>query len=372
MWRIWGEPAVVPLISVIITSFNYAEYIGRTIDSVLSQTYPHIELIVVDDGSTDDSLAIIAGYGNRLRCIARENGGEAAACNTGFAASRGDIVMFLDSDDLLYPDAVEAVVRHWSPGVAKVQFYLDRVDADGRNLGDRAPNPPFVAEDQIRLLLRHYAYYPSPPTSGNAYARDTLEQLMPVPEPAWRTGVDGYLNALAALHGRVVSIDAAHGAYRIHDRNMSGWNGLDLRRLRAGMLNEIEREIALRHHAQLLGETLPDGLALGIPSHCKSRILSLRLDPRSHPVAADRRKDLLRAGVRAGWRFPHLSWRKRIAVMVGFLLLCTLPKQMLQSRLDPLYRPDKRRLSFWLLVPRAVGAVLVMPNLLEALTSVTN
>ena len=60
-----------PVVSVIITSFNYAEYIARTIDSVLSQTYPAIELIVVDDGSTDDSLAIIASFGNRLRYIAR-------------------------------------------------------------------------------------------------------------------------------------------------------------------------------------------------------------------------------------------------------------------------------------------------------------
>src|SRR5665213_2802995 len=188
----------LPVVSVIITSFNYADYIARTIDSVLSQTYPAIELIVVDDGSTDVSLAIIAGFGDRLRCIAQENGGEAAACNTGFAASRGTIVVFLDSDDVLYPDAVETVVRHWSPGIAKVQFYLDRIDAEGRPLGQRAPNLPFVPEDEVPTLLRHYSYYPAPPTSGNAYARSVLEKFMPVPERSWQRGVDGYLNALSA------------------------------------------------------------------------------------------------------------------------------------------------------------------------------
>ncbi len=100
-----------PLVSVVVTSFNYADYIALTIESVLSQTYPSIELIVVDDGSTDQSLAVIAGFGDRLRCISRSNCGEAAACNTGFAASRGTIVMFLDSDDMLAPGTVAERLR---------------------------------------------------------------------------------------------------------------------------------------------------------------------------------------------------------------------------------------------------------------------
>jgi glycosyltransferase involved in cell wall biosynthesis len=343
-----------PLVSVIITSFNYADYIGRTIESVLSQTYPAIELIVVDDGSTDDSPAVIADFGDRLRYIERKNGGEAAASNTGFAASRGTIVMFLDSDDVLYPDAVETIVRHWSPGTAKVQFYLDRIDENGRPLGRRAPSLPFVPDDKIPALLRRYGYYPAPPTSGNAYARGVLEKLMPIPERPWKRGPDGYLNALAALYGRVVSIHSAHGGYRIHERNMSGWNRVELRKLRYAMQNEIDRESALRHHARLLGDTLPDGLTLSIPSHCKSRIVSLRIDPAGHPVASDKLKDLVRAGVRAAWQFPHLSFRKRIAVALGFHLLPLIPPGVLQTRLEPLFRPEKRGLSSWLDAARSV------------------
>jgi hypothetical protein len=357
----------LPVVSVVITSFNYADYIARTIESVLAQTYPSVELIVVDDGSTDDSLAVIAGFGDRLRCIARQNGGEAAACNTGFAASRGAIVMFLDSDDVLYADAIATVVRHWSPGAAKVQFYLDRIDAEGRPLGQRSPNLPFVPADKVPSLLRRYAYYPAPPTSGNAYARDVLERIMPLCEPAWQRGVDGCLNALAALYGPVVSIDAAHGGYRIHDRNMSGWSKLDLRQLRHGMLNEIDREVTLRAHARLLGETLPVGLALGIPAHCKSRIVSLRLDPDGHPVAGDTLQRLVRAGVRAAWTFPHFSFRKRIAGTLGFVLLWLIPARFLQTRLDPLFQAEKRRLSRWLVVARTIGAVA--PQLIGIIAS---
>jgi glycosyltransferase involved in cell wall biosynthesis len=360
-----------PVVSVIITSFNYAEYIARTIDSVLSQTYPAIELIVVDDGSTDDSLAIIASFGNRLRYIARANGGEAAACNTGFAASRGTIVMFLDSDDVLYPDAVETVVRHWSADTAKVQFYLDRIDPEGRSLGQRAPNLPFAADDAVPALLRHYAYYPAPPSSGNAYARSLLKKIMPVPERKWRRGVDGYLNALAALHGPIVSVHAAHGGYRIHDRNMSGWNRLDLDKLRSGMLNEIDRETALRHHARLLGELLPEGLALRIPTHVKSRIVSLRLDPAGHPIPGDTLGQLVRDGIRAAWQFPHFSFRKRIAGVLGFRLLSLIPARVLQTKLDPLFRPEKRRLSSWLAAARTISAIVLVPELVRTLASVS-
>jgi hypothetical protein len=359
-----------PLVTIIVTSFNYADYVALTIESVLAQTYPAIELIVVDDGSSDDSPTIITGFGDRLRFISRPNGGEAAACNTGFAASHGEIVMFLDSDDILYPDAVETVVRHWEPGTAKVQFYLDRIDAAGRHLGQRAPNIPFVAGDEVPALLRRYAYYPSPPTSGNAYARSVLEKLMPVPEQSWRRGVDGCLNALSALYGPVVSVPTAHGGYRIHDRNMSGWSRLDLQRLRNGMINEIDREKALRGHAELLGMTLPDRLALGIPAHCKSRIVSLRLDPAGHPIAGDNVHDLVRAGIRSAWQFPHFSFRKRLATTLGFLLLAMIPARALQARLDPLFQTDRRRFSAWLIAARSIAVAAASSKLLDALMSI--
>src|SRR5688500_10169891 len=114
-----------PLASVIINNYNYGRYLGAAIDSALAQTYPHTEVVVVDDGSTDDSRQVIAGYGERVVPVLKENGGQASAFNAGFAASRGDVVLFLDADDLLLPGAVAAAVAHLAdPEVVKVHWPL--------------------------------------------------------------------------------------------------------------------------------------------------------------------------------------------------------------------------------------------------------
>ncbi len=93
-------------ITVVISSYNYARFVGVTIQSVIDQTRAADEIIVVDDGSVDNSLEVIAGYSGFVHLIAKRNGGQASALNAGFAASRGDIVFFLDSDDRLLPDCL--------------------------------------------------------------------------------------------------------------------------------------------------------------------------------------------------------------------------------------------------------------------------
>src|SRR3954451_20463787 len=102
-----STPPVRPLVSIVIDNYNYARFLPEAIESALAQTYPDTEVIVVDDGSTDDSREIIASYGSRVRPVLKTNGGQASAFNAGFAASRGDVVLFLDSDDTLFPEAVE-------------------------------------------------------------------------------------------------------------------------------------------------------------------------------------------------------------------------------------------------------------------------
>ncbi|HJX31854.1 MAG TPA: glycosyltransferase family A protein [Thermodesulfobacteriota bacterium] len=90
----------LPLASIIITSYNYDKFLSRIIDSALQQTYPFKEVIVVDDGSTDNSRHIINSYGDRIIPVFKENGGLNSATNAGFFASRGEIIFFLDSDDI--------------------------------------------------------------------------------------------------------------------------------------------------------------------------------------------------------------------------------------------------------------------------------
>src|SRR5437763_447547 len=103
-------------VSVIIPAYNFARYVPEAIDSVLAQTYAPFEVIVVDDGSTDDTPKVLAAYGNRIRAIRQVNQGVAAARNTGLAAAGGEYVAFIDSDDT------------WEP--RKLQLQMDRFDAD--------------------------------------------------------------------------------------------------------------------------------------------------------------------------------------------------------------------------------------------------
>jgi glycosyltransferase involved in cell wall biosynthesis len=94
------------LATVLITSYNYAAFLPEAIDSALGQTHPEVEVVVVDDGSTDDSRETIARYGDRIVPVLQENAGQASATNAGFAASRGDIVCLLDADDFFAPEKV--------------------------------------------------------------------------------------------------------------------------------------------------------------------------------------------------------------------------------------------------------------------------
>jgi glycosyltransferase involved in cell wall biosynthesis len=99
--------ATMPTITAVIPTFNRAQYVGEAIDSILAQTQPVSEIIVVDDGSTDDTAEIIKKYGPAIRCISQQNRGPAAARNRGIREARGDFVAFLDSDDLWVPKKIE-------------------------------------------------------------------------------------------------------------------------------------------------------------------------------------------------------------------------------------------------------------------------
>src|ERR1700690_294673 len=99
------------LVSIIINNYNYARFLSTAIDSALSQSYRSIEVIVVDDGSTDNSRDIISAYGDRVIAVLKGNGGQASAFNAGVSASHGDIICFLDADDLFYRWKVSRVVE---------------------------------------------------------------------------------------------------------------------------------------------------------------------------------------------------------------------------------------------------------------------
>jgi Glycosyl transferase family 2 len=316
-----------PLVSIIIDNFNYAHFLTAAIDSALVQTYEHVEVIVVDDGSNDNSREVISSYGDKVQAIFKSNGGHASAFNAGFRASHGSIVMFLDADDLLMPNAVEEVVRAWRPDVAKAQFVLTHIDAQGRAFGTTVPHLPSQMPDgDIRSSILDAGGYIGVPTSGNAFARRVLDRLLPLPESQWRQAADTSLEILAPFLGEVVSVRKALGCYRVHDAN-HGMLGQELvpRKLRVKIVIDLQRECALSEFASGSGFTIPDHWAAREPAHLKYRLASLRIDPAHHPIADDRPARLMLMGFRSTWRNRGYNLRSRMFHIAWFALAALLP-----------------------------------------------
>jgi glycosyltransferase involved in cell wall biosynthesis len=114
---------IEPFVSIFINNYNYARFLPRSIESALPQTWRRLEVLAVDDASTDGSQEIIARYAGRVVPVLQAaNGGQGAAINAGIRVSRGDVVMLLDADDWLYPEAASRVAAAFGPGVGKVRI----------------------------------------------------------------------------------------------------------------------------------------------------------------------------------------------------------------------------------------------------------
>ncbi|MBO9101239.1 MULTISPECIES: glycosyltransferase family 2 protein [unclassified Rhizobium] len=256
-----------PRFSVIITCYNYKDYVAIAIESVLNQPIADFELIVVNDGSTDTSWSVISRYSDRIIGINTENRGFISACLTGLAASRGQYVLFLDADDILDEKALLTVSPYLEPDVTKIQYMLQPIDAQGQEIGDAFPRltPDYDNQKMIESINRH-GYYPTPPTSGNIYRRDVYLTIGAID---YDFGIDGIAYLAAPFKGRVVHIDQALGKYRIHNNNMSGFGSsshlgmektMRVFRLRLAHLERLSRDGKLLDGAMF--EMKPDYLYL--------------------------------------------------------------------------------------------------------------
>ena len=207
-------------VSIVINNYNYGEFLEACIASALAQTYPNVEIIVVDDGSTDRSRSVLEQYQQRVKVIFKEHEGETSARNAGFAQSVGEIVTFLDSDDFLRPDAVERVVSKWQPNYSKLQFPMRVVNRLGESTGLLMPRCR-LDEGRVDHLLLSTGRYITTPGSGNFYSRWLLEKIMPIPAAEWPQSVDSYAATFAGFYGEIGAIQEPLGFYRVHDSNMT-------------------------------------------------------------------------------------------------------------------------------------------------------
>jgi glycosyltransferase involved in cell wall biosynthesis len=209
--------------SIVVNNHNYGCYLADALESALTQTFPRVEVVVVDDGSTDDSREIIGRYADRVVPVFKANGGQASAMNAGFARSSGDVVIFLDADDMLERHTAERAMACFADqSLVKVQWPLLEVDADGRSLDTLTPGSD-IPEGDLRARLYHEgpANIAWPATSGNAWARWFLEEVLPIDERVYRMGADTYLFELAPFVGPLKTLDEPLSRFRKHGRNHS-------------------------------------------------------------------------------------------------------------------------------------------------------
>jgi glycosyltransferase involved in cell wall biosynthesis len=154
----------VPTVSAVIPSYNYGAFVGKAIDSVLNQTHPHIECIVVDDGSTDNTREVVATYGDRVRYIYQKNAGLPDARNTGVRAATGEFVGFLDSDDEWEPTFVEVALGYFAKlprDTGVVACRATQVGLDSKPLGLKRLLPEGDEDLCLTDLIFRTHFFPS-------------------------------------------------------------------------------------------------------------------------------------------------------------------------------------------------------------------
>jgi glycosyltransferase involved in cell wall biosynthesis len=214
-----------PLVSIVIDNYNYDKFLGESIDSVLNQTYDHVEVIVVDDGSTDNSEEVMNSYADKITGIVKKNGGQSSSINAGFKASQGDIICFLDADDFMQPEKISNLVSVFLayPDVQWLFHPLKYVNTDtGEIIAGQYPPPPEDCSSEIdfRREIIDRATIPvwGPATSGLSFRRTLLEQILPMPESI-TMGIDWYLRYAAVSIGKGWVFPEPLATLRVHSSN---------------------------------------------------------------------------------------------------------------------------------------------------------
>ncbi len=254
------------LVSILINNFNYACFLRDAIDSALQQNYPSVEVIVVDDGSTDNSREIIASYGTRIVALYKENGGQGSTFNAGFDRSKGDLICFLDADDVFLPTKVSSVVEAYkqNPHASLIYHQLQFVDANKNKTGN--PWPRSVLHSDIRLKVeRTGTWWPHPTTTGLCASRTFLSKVVPLPADLYRLCADAFVAGLAPFFGPVIGLKQPLAMYRLHGANHFNFRGLTRQQESRRRLEQLEREFA--SIMSTLHNYLPSSTAISLDDH---------------------------------------------------------------------------------------------------------
>jgi glycosyltransferase involved in cell wall biosynthesis len=320
------------VVTISISCYNYARFLGDAIESALNQDYEHVQVIVVDDGSTDDSLEVARAYGDRILLVAQQNAGQGSVFNATMDHAVGEIIMFLDADDVLQPGIVRRVVEIFEtePDVVKVQFRLAVLNAQGDPTGVvKPPRDGLLGNGDLRLRVMRTRNYAWTPTSANAFSAQTLKTILPMPAERYVTGADAYLAEIVPIFGVVRSISDIGVGYRIHGDNVSISNGgaVTARWARRRLESIGYCRSQVLRFAPIAGLDPRDCMALEDlydPAAITARLVSLRLDAERHPIKGDKGPRLAWMGLRSLKNLDDVPLKSRAKRAAWFVAVgCT-------------------------------------------------
>jgi glycosyltransferase involved in cell wall biosynthesis len=282
-----------PRIAIVTPSFNAGTHIGAAIDSVLAQNYPSLDYLVMDGGSTDNTLEVLRSYGDRIRWISHQDDGQADALRRGFAQTTGDILGWLNADDTFEPGALHVVAQFFAdhPDVSLVYGDATYIDARGRLIGPCAHIEPYS-----RNRLFYYSDYIVQPA---AFFRRSAYDAVGGIDPSLHYGMDYDLWLKLAGQGRIAYLPRRLANYRWLTDNKTAIGGF-------ARVNELAA--LLKRHG--LGE--PAFIRLErVNLHLRDSISSLRQRKVASSIASlTRAVGIVFSSPRALWSlFQPRTWR---------------------------------------------------------------
>lgn len=218
-----------PLVSVIIPTYNNSHFIGFALESLFQQTYPEerIEIIVVDDGSTDNTCEFVKKYLDKIIYVYQENRGIAGARNKGISLARGEIITFLDSDDIWLKQRVEKVIDKFNEKKEAGIVYhpVGVIDSNGLSIYENFYKA-FGYKEALKGKITKDIISGRIFCGGSSFAfrKEIMDRIYPIPEDI-RRGIDFYVTAVSSCYTQVVYIPEILGKYRIHDDNTTMLTG---------------------------------------------------------------------------------------------------------------------------------------------------
>ena len=233
-------------ISVLIDNYNYAKFLPECIESVLNQTYQNFEIIIVDDGSKDNSKEIIEEYAkkdNRIKPIFKENGGQASAFNEGIKHCNGELICFLDSDDKFKPNKLEKILKIYKKGY---EYIINDYELIGNTNYNYGPYYPYGGYNQF--LVYYLTKFTGSTTSNVSISKKLANIIFPIShEEFFRVRADDVIVFASSLITQMYFIDEELSEYRIHGNNLFACNYQKItnseKYYRDFVLHQIKKEI---------------------------------------------------------------------------------------------------------------------------------